>query len=67
MLISMLLTLLASLFIPYAVLPHSWPIVPGSNDLQEESSPSDVASTKAFMELCHDTGTLILTYTDDVS
>jgi len=51
--------------IPHAVLPLSWPIVPSENDLQGESSPSDVASTNAFMELCHDMGTLILTYTSE--
>ena len=62
---SMLLTLLASLFIPHAVLPHSWPIIPSSNGLKGESSPCNMASTNAFMELCYDTGTLIPTDTGE--
>ena len=61
--INMLLTLFASLCIPHAVLPHSWSIVPSSNDLQGESSPFDVASTNVFMELFQDTGALIPTHT----
>jgi len=60
--ISMLMTLLASLRIPHAVLPHCWPIVSSSDDLQRESSHFDVASTNAFIELCHDTSTLVPTY-----
>ena len=56
--INMLLTLLASL-------ANSWPIVPISNDLQRKSSPSDVASTNAFMKVCHNAGTLIPIYTGD--
>jgi len=63
--VSMRLTLLASLCIPHAVLPHSRPIVPCANDLQGERSPSNMASTNAFMEICHDTDTLISTYTGE--
>jgi len=60
--ISMLLTLLTSLRIPRAVLSHSWSIVTSSNDLQRKSSPSNVASTNSFMELCHDTSALVPAY-----
>ena len=63
--IRVFLTLLAPLCIPHAVLPHGRPVVPNSNDLQRESSPPDVAPTNSFMKLCHDTGTLIPTYTGE--
>jgi len=60
--VSMLLTLLASMCILHAVFPHSRPIVPCADNLKGERSPSNVASTNAIIELCHDTGTLISTY-----
>ena len=62
--ISMLLTLLASLCI-HAILLHSRPIIPSSNDLQRESFSSDMASTNAFVKLLHDTGILISTYASE--
>jgi len=43
-------------------LPSGWPIVPCPNFLQGESSSPDMTFTYAFMELCHDTCTLIPAY-----
>jgi len=63
--ISMFLTLFTSLCISHRVLRHSWPIIPSLNDLQGESSSSHMASKDAFMELCHDAGKLIPTYTGE--
>ena len=63
--IRMLLTLLASLCILQTILLNSQPIIPSSDDLQRESPSSDVTPANAFMELPHDAGTLMPTYTSE--
>jgi len=49
----------------YAILLHSRPIIPISDDLQRESSSSDITPANAFMEILHDAGTLIPTHTSE--
>jgi len=56
---------LTSLCMLHAILLHSRPIIPSSDDLQQKSSSSDMASTNTFVKLLHDTGALISTYASD--
>jgi len=62
--IIVLLTFLATLGILHAVLLHGRPVIPSLDDLQRENSSSE-AIANAFMELNHDVGTLISTYTSE--
>ena len=60
--ISVLLTLITSLCVFYAIFPHGRLIIPHPNSLQGESSSLDMTPIDAFMELCHDVRTLILAH-----
>jgi len=60
--VSMLLALLASLCIPRSVFPHGCPIIPGTDTLRRESSPTDVTPAYPFVKLCHNACALLTTY-----
>jgi len=63
--ISVLLTLLAALGILQTIILHGRPVIPRSDDLQQESLSFDMATANVFVELDHDAGTLISIYTSD--
>jgi len=62
-LVSMLLALLAALCIPRAVFPYGSPRISCVNDLQRESSATDVTPAYSFVKLCHNGRELLTTYT----
>ena len=61
--IGVLLTLLATLCIHLAVLPHRWPVVTCTEDSCGQSSTPDVTSTYPFMELGHNSCTFFSVHT----